>query len=680
MQIFLILFKVLRINIGRNKRKMEIQDFLPKYPNIEKFNEDILNPYDDGFYSSIYKKKEFYDERLSPTEDLPNEKGTQMKHQKIISRFLSSHTMYDSLLLVHEMGCVDPSTPVLLWNGLVKRADEVNVGDKLIGDDGLPREVMSLINGESEMFKIDQVNGDSYVVNKDHILTLYITGNMRIEWTEATKTWVLSWFDKKELVPKVKTKYCRDISFRKDGYQFLCDFRDTIDNDDDTIDIKVSDYLKLPVFVQSCMKGYKCEGVKWSKKHVDLDPYLLGMWLGNENSSGACFVGDNEELINYWKSWAVNNDSCIGRVGSSKFDYYIKPNSGEVSRLKSKLRQYGLINNKHIPIEYSMNDRETRLKLLAGIIDTNGHVYNKGTYVSINEQNDVLANQICYLVRSLGFSCQQTICVGSGVKNVSKILTITGRNLEEIPVLLEKNKLHTENQLNNPLLTNISVTSVGFGKYVGWTIGDNRRFLLGDFTVTHNTGKTCSAIGAIEQIKNEENNFKGALIFAKGSGLLQNFIKELRDKCTAGQYVPEGFVDPTVGGCGEKVKQGGGLTDLEASIRTKKLTQAFYTTGTFETFSKHLHRLKDAEIISLYSNHIIVIDEVHNLRIQDVTEGDRISMYDEFKRFLHLVKNCKIMLLSGTPMKSYFLLPKYDLFLKCPNNFIYFKIYKICTI
>lgn len=164
------------------------------------------------------------------------------------------------------------------------------------------------------------------------------------------------------------------------------------------------------------------------------------------------------------------------------------------------------------------------------------------------------------------------------------------------------------------------------------------------------TGKTCSAIGAIEQIKNEVNNFKGALVFAKGQGLLQNFVKELRDKCTVGQYIPEGYVDNTVGGCGKSVKKG--LTEIETNIRTKKLIEGFYTLKTFETFAKHLHQTKDSDIIDLYSNHVIVIDEVHNLRIQDVTEGDRISMYTEFKRMLHLVKNCKIILLSGTPMKD----------------------------
>ena len=85
------------------------------------------------------------------------------------------------------------------------------------------------------------------------------------------------------------------------------------------------------------------------------------------------------------------------------------------------------------------------------------------------------------------------------------------------------------------------------------------------------TGKTCSAIGAIEQIKNEDNNFVGAMVFAKGGGLLRNFVKELRDKCTGGQYVPEGYSKDTSGVCGAINRKSGQLTELEITIRTKKL-------------------------------------------------------------------------------------------------------------
>ena len=79
----------------------DIVNFLPKYPNIYKLDEEILNPYEGEFYETIFKKKEFYDEKLEAVEQFPEEVGSLLKHQKIISRFFSPHTMYNTLLLLH---------------------------------------------------------------------------------------------------------------------------------------------------------------------------------------------------------------------------------------------------------------------------------------------------------------------------------------------------------------------------------------------------------------------------------------------------------------------------------------------------------------------------------------------------------------------------------------------------
>lgn len=83
---------------------IKIEDFLPKYPNIVPFGEALLNPYSENFYKSIYRKREFYEKKLSPQESKPSRPGVPLKHQEIVSRFLSNHTLYDGLLLFHEMG------------------------------------------------------------------------------------------------------------------------------------------------------------------------------------------------------------------------------------------------------------------------------------------------------------------------------------------------------------------------------------------------------------------------------------------------------------------------------------------------------------------------------------------------------------------------------------------------
>src|SRR3989344_3433720 len=117
------------------------------------------------------------------------------------------------------------------------------------------------------------------------------------------------------------------------------------------------------------------------------------------------------------------------------------------------------------------------------------------------------------------------------------------------------------------------------------------------------TGKTCSAIGAIEQIRHEPNStFTGAVILAGGKPLLDNFMNELAFKCTAGEYIPDNYDS---------------LTNLEKKHRLRKLYETYYEVNTFLTFARHLSRMKDANIISVYSNKIIVIDEVHNLSIKE---------------------------------------------------------------
>jgi superfamily II DNA or RNA helicase len=148
------------------------------------------------------------------------------------------------------------------------------------------------------------------------------------------------------------------------------------------------------------------------------------------------------------------------------------------------------------------------------------------------------------------------------------------------------------------------------------------------------TGKSCSAIGAIENIKNA-GGFRGVLYIAKGAALINNFRQELIFKCTAGQYIPEDYEN---------------LTELEKVHRTKKTTNVFYNFNTFETFAKKIKETNDNILQEKYNNFIIVIDEIHHLRIQNNPKG--LNIYKQFNHFLHTVQNCKTLLLSGTPMKD----------------------------
>ncbi len=71
-----------------------------------------------------------------------------------------------------QFGCLDPLTEVLRWDGSIALAKDIVAGDLLVGDDGAPRQVLRTTAGTDTMYRVSMVNGDSYVVNSQHILTL----------------------------------------------------------------------------------------------------------------------------------------------------------------------------------------------------------------------------------------------------------------------------------------------------------------------------------------------------------------------------------------------------------------------------------------------------------------------------------------------------------------------------
>jgi hypothetical protein len=154
------------------------------------------------------------------------------------------------------------------------------------------------------------------------------------------------------------------------------------------------------------------------------------------------------------------------------------------------------------------------------------------------------------------------------------------------------------------------------------------------------TGKTCASVAAIEKIRSENSDFKKALVIMKGQSLIDNYRNELVYKCTDGRYIPQEESD----------SDDMNLSKIEKRKRRKvrESVKSVYTFKTFETFSKEIEDIKNDEIIrNHYKNLIVVIDEVHNLR-----QNKSSKQYRNIHRFLHLIKNCKIILMTGTPMRD----------------------------
>ena len=155
------------------------------------------------------------------------------------------------------------------------------------------------------------------------------------------------------------------------------------------------------------------------------------------------------------------------------------------------------------------------------------------------------------------------------------------------------------------------------------------------------TGKTCSAVAVAERFirtsQSEQRQFpetrlKNIIVLTKGKGLQNNFINEIANVCTKGQYL-EGI---------DYVKN--------RDRRVRKNIKVNYTFDTFEVFSKNLRKLQDREKTNTYENTLFIVDEAHHLRMSN--DPEERNIYKEIFSLFELLKHRKILLLTGTPMKD----------------------------
>jgi len=345
--------------------------------------------------------------------------------------------------------CLGKGTKIVMYDGSLKRVEDVEVNDLLMGDDSTPRRVLSLARGREEIYWVRQNKGVDYRVNGSHIISL---------------------------------KRSRNEGKHKHG---------------DILNISINEYIKKSNKFKSNYKGYKV-AIDFKEKEVGIEPYFLGMWLGDGRSSDVRIASEDFEVVEYLQEYAFRIDKKLHRYAvSGKCTMYgitnIQTPEGvrDLSNsLQGKLRALNLLNNKHIPHEFIANSREIRLELLAGLIDSDGHYDDKHHVFEIVQKNKKLANDIKYLADTLGFR----VSIKSKKATIKNIgyecevyrLRIVG-NLEQIPTKIKRKQARELRSNREPKHTGIQVEFDKVDDYYGFVLDGNHLFLLEDMTVTHNT-------------------------------------------------------------------------------------------------------------------------------------------------------------------------------------------------
>lgn len=500
--------------------RLKINNFIPNYPS----------PSDPEFYKKIFLKKEFYLQKLDANEEKPLSAtfpNNLYKHQKFVSQFMSSQTPYNKILLFHEMGCLHPDTPVLLWDGQIKAAKDITLIDTLVGDDGRQRTILSLKSGTANMYRIIQDNIAPFVVNQAHVLTLFIEDAFPSIIQNSANMWTVKWFDNEELKFRTKTGGDREGLEKFVGALMV----------ENVIDVSVEKYLTLHSETKKKAFCFRNKTpTEWQERPLAADPYQYGVWY--------------------------------------------RGNATEETR---------------IPPEYLHNSIFQRRELLRGLSNPlNGVIDNTKGGVK----------ELMFLVRSLGLS-----------------------------YTYEQGMMLPEND-GEKCCSRLKVEYIGKGSYHGWTLSGNGRFLLGDFTVTHNSGKSCSAVGIAEQIRRENAEIDGAIYIAPRR-IVKNFILELGAVCVPNEYISKASLDAQ--------------TADENVAEIKKKAREFYKFFTFKDFYNYINTLdkrektKHQHRLDVFSNKVIIIDEVHNMKPEN----------KEYAAILELCRtavNTKIVLLTGSPM------------------------------
>jgi len=344
---------------------------------------------------------------------------------------------------VGQFGCVDPNTKILTWDGKIKLAKEITENDILIGDDGTPRNISKVVKGYDDMYEVQQQYGENYIVNSLHILTLKFISHKKV-YKDDKFGWTLIYFD--DIDKQVKYKSVDNLNMsEQEAISNISEFSKNI-QENNIFDINIKQFLSFNPKIQRLFNTvYNKVPIKWGHKNCNTDPYDFG--------------------------YLIFDDKYI--------DKYLGIN---------------------IPNEYVYNDEENRLKLLAGVIDKCGFIKFKGTpseVFKLSKPYGLYGNIIYkleFISKSLGYKTK--VEIEKDRKTGDKIISlIINGNLSKIPTKLPR-KQSTKLSENNKNI-NINIKHIGKGEYVGWYLDGNERFLLGDFTVTHNTrnmlGEDCAS-------------------------------------------------------------------------------------------------------------------------------------------------------------------------------------------
>lgn len=336
------------------------------------------------------------------------------------------------------MKACDCDTSVLTTKGW-KRHGDLRVGDSVFGADGLPKPVLARTqNAEEPCYEVKFDDGSSAIVGAGHL------------W-------------------EVDRDLPNQNAAKRGGWKRV---RKVVA----TPDLKVP---KAGAARRSADRIAITSPVQTSEAHLPIDPYLLGAWLGDGWSGGG---------VLYCGSLDLHHFVQLGRQTTGTNTAH----RIHIDGLTTKLRNVGLLNNKHIPPEYLRASSAYRWAVLQGLMDTDGHADKDGgcSFTTVREH---LADQFMQLACSLGLKPRMNTPTYSKVKGAKKIgpyYRVRFKPHRGAPIFRlarKQSRISTKELRGVGHRYVVSVDPVGMRMVNCIQVPDNLYLITDRFIVTHNS-------------------------------------------------------------------------------------------------------------------------------------------------------------------------------------------------
>jgi len=244
---------------------------------------------------------------------------------------------------------------------------------------------------------------------------------------------------------------------------------------------------------------------EYPETHFDIDPYTVGVILGDgstEQTNGFTRITCHDDDYDHYQKFIPYKLGTYTQKKGTKCGMFSLLGLGPlIKKFVGIDRSY----TKRVPIPLKMGSRHQRLEVLRGLMDTDGSAYAGSGTCAFDSVSKGLAEDVQYLVRSLGGSAQIKENKTSSKFGISYRVKISiNEAIFKLPRKLERVQYRNDKYC----VAIISIEKIDSRPTQCISVDSpSQSFITKDWTVTHNSTLVISFFGVYSAIKGKLTRF-----------------------------------------------------------------------------------------------------------------------------------------------------------------------------